>query len=135
MPRPYEDDLGQYLTRLDRWIDEVKALAANSSDDETLRVANEELTRQVALRDRYERVLRRTKSLNRIARGAIIAFLASFALLFAFALTPFRPERIFVLLLLLFDLLTVFVSAVIFIGVLVIRDIVVTGKRPWRFSL
>ena len=53
MTRPYENEFEDAPVRLEGWIAEAEALAARSSEPETLQALNVELTRQAALREQY----------------------------------------------------------------------------------
>jgi hypothetical protein len=134
MTRPYENELEDALVRLEGWIAEAEALAARSSDPETLRALNVELTRQVALREQYANALPRIRRLNRIARRALFVFSAALAMLFAMAFVPIDRKMVLVPVVLT-SLLTILASAPVYIGAIVIRDAVVKGYRPWQFSL
>jgi hypothetical protein len=134
MSGPYEQTLPEYLTGLDRSMGESQALVERSTDPETLHNLNDELMKQGALRDEYAVRLRRVTSLNRLARRSIIAFGLSFAALFVFVFTGVGDVKI-AFVFAATDLLILFGSAAIYVGVITVRDVIVRGYRPWRFSL
>jgi hypothetical protein len=133
MSRAHEAFLTNHLARLDHWITESEALASRSSDDETLRIVKEELVRLHDLRRRYQTVLRRTKSLNRLAWWALAVFCTGFLTLIVTAIV--QPDLAILAVLVAAAFLSMVVAGIVYVGTIVVRDAIAMGRQPWQFSL
>jgi len=133
MSRAYEAMLAERLARFERLIAESEALALRSSDEETLRQVAADVSRWRESQASCDHVLRRTKSINCVVRGALIGFSAGFVLLCFGAV--FQPEGLLLGALIFSTLLLLCGSAVVYISALLVRDIVAHGRRMWHFRL
>jgi hypothetical protein len=126
--------LSNHLQRLDRLITDTEAVGGKSDEPTTHRQIEFDLDRWRDLRTRFATLLVRTKRWNRFTSLALIVFGISFGSLFIFAFFIESPN-VFVLLLLGFDLLVLFSSAIGYLIAITVRDALARSGKPWRFSL
>jgi hypothetical protein len=133
MSRAYEALLVNSIQRLDRWMADTESLIPKSDDPITLQQIEFDLSRWRASRDRLATLLARTKWLNRIASWSLALLLVSFGSLFAIAYFLF-PGTGLIAFLLAADLLIVLSCCIGYLITIMLRDAIVRGRQPWRFS-
>lgn len=136
MSQYQETLLANQLTRLDRTITDAQDLASRSSDAATQKALENELFQLHETRQQIEAVWRRTKSLNLAVRRTLVIFCLSFAALFLLGFSGlFHLSPPLYVVLILLDTLILVASGITYVVVILLRDLIVRGRRPWRFSL
>lgn len=136
MSRYQETLLANQLARLDQTITDAQDLASRSSDEATQKALEKELFQLHETRQQIEAVWRRTKSLNQAVRRTLVIFCLSFVALFVLGFSGlFHLSPPLYVVLILLDSLILVASGITYVVVILLRDAIVRGHRPWRFSL
>lgn len=84
--------------------------------------------------NRNNETIRLAHRFHRFSRWSLAAFGSAFALLFVFAVAPIPVPELYKMLVGVFDVLLLIVSAAAYALAMTIRDVIWFGHKPWRFS-